>query len=56
MDNNTNEIVQLQTIKGLCASLFVCSDNGTYVYEFEDCDLNYYSNEPNSDPITIIDE
>ena len=56
MDNNTNEIVQLQTIKGLCASLFVCSDNGTYVYEFEDCDLNYYSNEPNASPITVVND
>ena len=56
INNNTNEIIQLQTIKGMCSSLFVCSDNGTYVYELEDCNLNYYSNEPNSDPITIMDE
>ena len=56
MDNNTNEIVQLQTIKGLCTSLFVCSDNGTYVYELNDCDLNYYSNEPNSNPIRIVNQ
>ena len=56
MNNATDEITQLQTIKGMCASLFVCSDNGTYVYELKDCDLNYYSNEPNSDSITVVNE
>ena len=56
MNNATDEITQLQTIKGMCASLFVCSDNGTYVYELKDCDLNYYSNEPNASPITVVNQ
>lgn len=56
MNNHTDEIVQLQTIEGMCASLFVCSDNGAYVYELKDSDLNYYSNETNSNPFTIINQ
>ncbi len=56
INNVINEIVQLQTINGMCASLFVCSDDGAYVYELKDCDLNYYSNEPNSNPIRIINQ
>lgn len=56
MDNFTNEIIQLQEINGMCASLFVCSDSGTYVYELNDCDLNYYSNEPNSNAIRIVNQ
>ena len=53
MNNETNEILQLQTIKGVC-SLFVGSDNGVYVYELDNCNINYFSNEPNSKPITVF--
>ena len=52
LNNNTDEITRLQKISGQCG-LFVGSDNGVYVYEHNDCILNYYSDKANSRP-TIV--
>lgn len=52
IENDTEQITLLQTLNGAYISIFVCSDNGAYVYE--DNGLNYYSEKANSSPIFIF--